>query len=73
MPKTIQLRNIPDAVHRKLKKRAAAEGLSLSDFLIREFRRVAERPTQAEMRRRLATLSARPILPIAAKVAEERD
>lgn len=54
MSKMIQLRNVPDALHRKLKARAASEGLSLSDYLIAEARRVAERPTIAELRERLA-------------------
>ena len=54
MPKMIQLRNVPDALHRKLKARAALEGLSLSDYLIAEARRAAERPTVAELRERLA-------------------
>ena len=52
----IQLRNVPDALHRKLKARAALEGLSLSDFLIREARKIAERPTDEEIRVRLAAL-----------------
>jgi len=50
----IQLRHVPDDLHRKLKARAALEGLSLSDYLIQEVRRVAERPSIAEMRHRLA-------------------
>jgi len=54
MSKMIQLRHVPDALHRQLKARAALEGLSLSDFLIREVRKIAERPTAAEMRDRLA-------------------
>jgi hypothetical protein len=54
MPKMIQLRHVPDDVHRKLKAQAALEGLSLSDYLIREVRRVAERPTLEELRQRLA-------------------
>lgn len=57
MPKMIQLRNVPDALHRKLKARAALEGLSLSDFLVAEARRAAERPTLAELRERLARRS----------------
>jgi plasmid stability protein len=52
----IQLRNVPDALHRKLKARAALEGLSLSDFLIREARRVADQPTDEEICARLAAL-----------------
>ena len=54
MPKMIQLRHVPDDVHRKLKARAALAGLSLSDYLLHEVRRVAERPTVAELRARLA-------------------
>src|SRR2546429_136347 len=54
MPRMIQLRHVPDDLHRKLKARAALEGLSLSDYLLREVRRVAERPTWAELRHRLA-------------------
>jgi len=53
MPKMIQLRNVPDALHRKLKSRAALEGLSLSEYLIGEARRSAERPTLSELRQRL--------------------
>jgi len=50
----IQLRHVPDDLHRKLKVRAAMEGLSLSDYLVQEVRRVAERPTLTELRQRLA-------------------
>jgi plasmid stability protein len=53
MSKMIQLRNVPDALHRQLKARAAIEGLTLSDLLLREARRLAERPTAEELRMRL--------------------
>ena len=53
----IQIRNVPDALHRELKSRAALAGMSLSDFLLDEIRQVAGRPTLQEMR---ARLSARP-------------
>lgn len=53
MSKMIQLRNVPDALHRQLKARAALSGLPLSDYLIREVRKVAEQPTPEEMRERL--------------------
>lgn len=56
MSKMIQLRNVPDALHRKLKAQAATEGLSLSDYLIREAEIIAARPTMEEMRRRLKAL-----------------
>ena len=49
----IQLRNVPSALHRKLKSRAALAGMSLSDYLIDIIRRVAERPTVEELLARL--------------------
>jgi plasmid stability protein len=58
MPKAIQLRNVPNALHRRLKARAAREGMSLSAFVTRELRHVAERPSLAEIRARLAKLPA---------------
>ena len=39
MSAMIQVRNVPDALHRKLKSRAALEGMSLSDYLLAELRR----------------------------------
>lgn len=56
MSKMIQLRNVPEALHRQLKARAALAGLSLSDFLVREARKIAEQPTPEEMQERLKTL-----------------
>lgn len=53
MTKMIQLRNVPDALHRSLKARAALAGMSLSDYLLAEIREIAERPTLAELRDRL--------------------
>ncbi len=53
MSKMIQLRNVPDALHRDLKARAAMAGMSLSDYLLTEIKEIAERPTLAEFRERL--------------------
>lgn len=61
MARMIQLRHVPDDLHRTLKARAALEGLSLSDYLLREVRRIAERPTLDELRRRLADRA--PVIP----------
>ncbi len=70
----IQLRHVPDDLHRTLKARAALEGLSLSDYLVQEVRRVAERPTPAELRRRIALRAAvRPRVPPARAVRAERE
>lgn len=48
MSKMLQVRNVPDDVHSTLKARAAREGMSLSDFLKRELKRTAERPSMQE-------------------------
>ena len=53
MPKMIQIRNVPDEVHKALKIRAAKEGMSLSDFLRREVTKVAERPSLDEIIERI--------------------
>lgn len=53
MSKMIQLRNVPDALHRKLKARASLEGRSLSDYLLTQIREFAQLPTPTEMRDRL--------------------
>jgi plasmid stability protein len=69
----IQIRHVPDKLHRTLKSRAALAGMSLSDFLLAELRRMAERPTRAELRSRLE--SREPVdlkSPIPDLIAEER-
>jgi len=53
MSKMIQIRNVPDDVHKALKIRATKEGMSLSDFLRREVTKVAEQPTLEEMIERI--------------------
>ena len=53
MAKMIQVRNVPDVVHRTLKARAALAGMSLSDFLLAEIRQLADRPSLEELRERL--------------------
>jgi plasmid stability protein len=49
----IQIRNVPEDVHRTLKMRAAAEGTSLSDYVLREVTRVARAPTPEELDARI--------------------
>ena len=53
MSKMIQLRNVPERLHRKLKARAATEGRSLSEYLLNHIRELADRPTLQEMKDRL--------------------
>jgi len=74
MSKMIQLRHVPEDLHRKLKARAALAGLSLSDYLLQEVRRVAERPTVTELRSRLADrTSVNPKVAPAKAVRAERE
>jgi plasmid stability protein len=65
---------VPDELHRKLKSRAALEGLSLSDYLLREVKNLSERPTLAELGARIGKRS--PVSPTesaAAAIRAERD
>lgn len=74
MSKMIQLRNVPDDIHKVLKSRAALAGKSLSDYLIEEIQRHTEYPTLEELRRRLRTRTrVRPTVPPAQMIREERD
>jgi len=49
----VQIRNVPDELHRKLKSRAALAGMSISEYLLRELERSLERPTREELLQRL--------------------
>jgi antitoxin FitA len=74
MSKMIQLRHVPDDLHRQLKARAALAGLSLSDYLLLEVRWLAERPTLAELKSRLAErTSVAPKVPPAKALRAERE
>jgi plasmid stability protein len=73
MSTTVQIRNVPSELHRELKARAALEGMSLSDYLLKELRNALERPTLDEIRRRLSNReSVRPRPAPAAAVRDER-
>ena len=74
MSTMIQIRNVPESLHRTLKARAALAGMSLSDFLLAEIREVAARPTVEELRKRIAERpSVNPSIPPAEAVRRERD
>jgi plasmid stability protein len=74
MSRMVQIRNVPDTLHRKLKVRAAHAGQTLSDYLLAELERFASRPTREEMlakihSRRRVTLTT----PAARLIREERE
>jgi antitoxin FitA len=49
----IQIRNVPEDLHRELKARAARAGMTLSDYLLDLVQKAAERPEPDELRRRI--------------------
>ncbi len=65
---------MPDKLHATLKARAALAGQSLSDYLLAELRRLAERPSPQELRQRLASrLPVKPAIQPAKAVRAERE
>ncbi len=73
MSRMIQVRDVPEGLHRSLKARAANLGMSLSDYLLGELREIADRPTLAEFRERLhARKPVSVLLNTAELVREER-
>jgi plasmid stability protein len=71
MPKMVQIRNVPESLHRKLKTRALASGQTLSDYLLAELERLAARPTRDEMLARLHRRKSVNLKTPAAKVIRE--
>ena len=74
MSTMVQIRNVPDEFHRRLKARAAVEGMSMSDYILREVGKALERPTRREVLERLRTRPVRRLTKRAADVIRaERD
>jgi antitoxin FitA len=68
MPALIQIRNVPDDVHRKLTERAAASGKSLNSLMLEIVEREVQRPTMAEV---AARIRATPMPPMSSGAAAE--
>ncbi len=70
----VQVRNVPTELHRRLKARAAIEGVSMSEFVMRELRKALERPTRQEVLDRLRAQPVRRLRrPAAELIRAERD
>lgn len=69
---TIQVRNVPDATSRSLKAKAALDGRSLSEYLLIELQRIADRPSRAELLARIARRGPRELPPAASILVEQR-
>ena len=74
MSTMIQIRNVPDKIHRKLKSRAALAGMSMSEYILQELKKSLERPTREELLDRLAELPELKLRPSPAElIRAERD
>lgn len=74
MSTMLQIRNVPDKLHRTLKARAALAGMSMSDYALRMLRVALERPTREKLLARLAELPAPELdVPPADVIREERE
>jgi antitoxin FitA len=74
MSRMIQVRNVPEPLHRTLKSRAALAGMSLSNYVISELREACRRPALADLCARLHRGTPVRIRPAAARlVRAERD
>ena len=73
MSTMIQIRNVPDELHRRAKARAALEGMTLSDLALRSLERELARPTFAEISARIRALPPVKGPPAADLVREERE
>lgn len=74
MKTMVQIRNVPGEFHRRLKARAAMEGMSMSDYVLREVGKALDRPTRSEVLARLRERPSRPLKRSAADVIRaERD
>ncbi|MFV0253086.1 MAG: FitA-like ribbon-helix-helix domain-containing protein [Beutenbergiaceae bacterium] len=69
---TIQVRNVSEETSRALKAKAALEGRSLSDFLLRELDRIATRPSRAELLERIESRGVATLDPAPRVLAEQR-
>jgi plasmid stability protein len=70
----VQIRNVPADFHRRLKARAAMEGMSMSDYVLREVGKSLAHPMRHEV---LERLRARPVRRIGRRASDviraERD
>ena len=74
MQTMIQIRNVPEPLRRRLKARAAMEGMSMSRYIVRELERAVERPSRQELLERIASLPEVDLEPSPAEILRaERD
>lgn len=72
MSVVVQVRNVPEDVSRTLKARAAQQGRSLSDYLLEELTRIAQRPTRDEILQRIRARGTADLTPAADELRAAR-
>jgi antitoxin FitA len=74
MARMLQVRNVPDDVHARLKERAKAAGMSMSEYVLRELKELADKPSLDEIWRRAEARDSSVTLADAAQlIRDERD
>ena len=68
----IQVRNVPDDLHRSLKERAARERTTMSDLILAELPRLAHKPSPAQLLERIRRRTSVEGAPAAELIAAER-
>lgn len=73
--KNMQVKDVPDDVHQVLRSRAAAEGMSLQEYLLKKLTAEARRPTVNEVLLRAGQRSggSMPLSTAAELLREDRD
>ena len=70
--KMIQVRNVPEDLHRSLKERAAREGTTMSDLILAELPRLAHKPSGEQLLARVRRRTAVSGAPASELIAAER-
>jgi antitoxin FitA len=71
--KMIQIRNVPEELHRSLKERAAREGTTLSDLILSDLPRLAHKPSPEQVLARIARRTPVDGPPASELIRSERD
>jgi plasmid stability protein len=71
--KMLQVRNVPDDLHRALKVKAAREGIPLSELVLRELPRIAYKPSMDEVLERIRSREPVRVPSTAEVIRQERD
>ena len=72
MPRTIEIQNVPDELHRALEAQASERGIILSDYLLAELEAIADKPSLPELTERILRREAADLDDSAVELIRER-